>query len=360
MKRMIVIVRWVVGLLFIFSGLVKANDPLGLSYKMQEFFEVWGWQQLNDYTLAMSIIMNTFEIVAGIAIIIGWQRKLFTWLLLALIIFFTFLTGYALFSGKIKTCGCFGDCIPLKASQSFAKDIILLLLIVVLVLNMKKIYSAVNTKVAVGILLISTAAVVSLQFYVLKHLPLVDCLPYRKGNDLMEQMKMPANAIPDSVVIYFKYRKNGQVKEFDADHFPEDFDSTYEYIDRADKVVREGNARPAITDFNLQTLAGSDTTTAVFAQPDYFLLVIRNMGTASHWKQAAQQAIAAARQKALPVFIVAASPEGVQENFPGIPVLLCDGTVIKTIARTDAVLYRMNKALVKDKAAVKDAAIAGK
>ena len=126
MKNVLLIIRWIVGVLFIFSGLVKANDPLGLSYKMQEFFEVWQLHGFNNYTLSLSIIMNVFEILAGVAVIVGWRMKLFSWLLLLLIIFFTFLTGYALFSGKIKTCGCFGDCLPLTPAQSFGKDIFLL------------------------------------------------------------------------------------------------------------------------------------------------------------------------------------------------------------------------------------------
>src|ERR1700687_1509297 len=90
--------RLIVGVLFIFSGLIKANDPLGLSYKMQEFFEVWNFNWLNNYTLAFSIVMIVFEIIAGVAILLGWRMKLFSWLLLVLIIFFTFLTGYAYLS----------------------------------------------------------------------------------------------------------------------------------------------------------------------------------------------------------------------------------------------------------------------
>jgi uncharacterized membrane protein YphA (DoxX/SURF4 family) len=144
MKNFLLIVRWVVGLLFIFSGLVKANDPLGLSYKMQEFFEVWGWSALHDYTLAFSLMMNVFEVVTGIAVIIGWQIRTISWLLLALIIFFTFLTGYALFSGKIKTCGCFGDCLPLTAAQSFTKDLVLLLLIIILCIFRNNIQVAIH------------------------------------------------------------------------------------------------------------------------------------------------------------------------------------------------------------------------
>eukprot|EP01035_Chromulina_nebulosa_P053230 gene53230-72727_t len=81
---------------------------------MDEYFAVWGWDGASAYSLYLSLTMNVFEIVAGIALLLGFAPKLFTWLLLLLIIFFTFLTGYAVFSGKIKTCGCFGDCIPLQ------------------------------------------------------------------------------------------------------------------------------------------------------------------------------------------------------------------------------------------------------
>ena len=102
MKRSLTVIRWFVGLLFIFSGLIKANDPLGLSYKMQEFFEGWGLQSLNDYTLAFALVMNVFEVLAGVAVIIGWRMRLFSWLLLLLIIFFCFLTAYAYLTGNIN------------------------------------------------------------------------------------------------------------------------------------------------------------------------------------------------------------------------------------------------------------------
>src|SRR3982751_3110969 len=129
MKLLVNIVRVLVGLLFIFSGLVKANDPLGLAYKMEEYFELWNLAELNSIALGLSIVMIAFEIIAGIALLLGWQMRLFGWLLLLLIIFFTFLTGYAYFSGKFTNCGCFGDCIPITPKTSFLKDIVLTLLI---------------------------------------------------------------------------------------------------------------------------------------------------------------------------------------------------------------------------------------
>src|SRR5918997_3220870 len=155
MKLLLNITRIIVGILFIFSGLIKANDPLGLSYKMQEFFEVWGWHSLDDFTLAFSVIMISFEIIAGVAVLVGWQMRLFSWLLLLLIIFFTFLTGYALFSGKIKTCGCFGDCIPLSAKQSFIKDLVLLVLIVIIFIARDVIRPVLNSKVSSSLIVLT-------------------------------------------------------------------------------------------------------------------------------------------------------------------------------------------------------------
>ena len=174
MQNFLKILRWSVGILFIFSGLIKANDPLGLSYKMDEFFDVWGIAFLSDYTLFLALIMNTFEIIAGVALLIKFPYKQTLWILLGLIVFFTFLTGYALFSGKIKTCGCFGDCIPLTPMTSFIKDIILFVAIVVLLIYQKKVKLTIHPGIGVFILLFSTASVIYGQNYVLKNLPLIE------------------------------------------------------------------------------------------------------------------------------------------------------------------------------------------
>ncbi|MES2332505.1 MAG: BT_3928 family protein [Bacteroidota bacterium] len=351
MKTLLLIIRWIVGLLFIFSGLVKANDPLGLSYKMQEFFEVWGWHSFNDYTLALSMIMNVFEVVAGVAVIIGWRMKLFSWLLLLLITFFTFLTGYALFSGKIKTCGCFGDCLPLTPAQSFGKDIFLLVLILILFASANKIKSALKPAAALALLLLVTITTTAGQFYVLKHLPFVDCLPYKKGNNLQEQMKMPAGAIPDSLSIVFIYKKNGKQLEFDQLHFPADFDSTYEYVDRHDKVVRKGNGlQPKILDFSLQTMSGTDTTAAVLGQSGKYLMVMaRNLDDVADWSAGFEKIKQAAQQKNLPVLFVTADADKAAATFPNATVVKCDATVLKTAARVTPTYFIMQGANVLSK-----------
>jgi uncharacterized membrane protein YphA (DoxX/SURF4 family) len=319
MKILLWVIRIVVGVLFIFSGLIKANDPSGLSYKMQEFFEVWKMSFLDNYTLAFALIMNAFEIVAGVAIILGWRMRLFSWLLLLLIIFFTFLTGYALFSGKIKTCGCFGDCIPLTPKQSFIKDLVLLLLIVFIFIKKDVITPLFRGVTGTILIAMSILFCIVSQWYVLHHLPIIDCLGFKKGNNIIEKMKVPEGAVADSFVIKFKYQKSGKDVVFDADSFPEDFnDSTYKFVERVQELVRPGTAAAPITDFVLTGEAGEDTTLSVLNQEGYYvMLMIKDANNAeSNWSENAKKVSGICTAKKLPFFVVTSTTDAAQEQLP--------------------------------------------
>jgi len=363
MKLLISIARIIVGVLFIFSGLVKANDPLGLSYKMQEFFEVWGWNFLNDFTLSFSILMIAFEIIAGVAVLLGWRMKLFSWLLLLLILFFTFLTGYAVLSGKIRTCGCFGDCIPLTAEQSFTKDLILTALIVFIFLFRNKIQPLFRPFASGLLLVLATVFSFGLQGYVLKHLPIVDCLPYKVGKNIQQQMKVPAGAIPDSSVITFVYNKLGKQVEFTSDQFPADFDdSIYHFVKRYDKLVRKGNAEPAIKDFALASLAGADSTTAILEQKGtaLFLFVKDEMDTSYDRKENQQlrQITGYAKTKNMPLYLIT-NARDVTARFAAATkqnavTFMCDAVAIKTAARANPTLYLIKDGNIKGKWAYAD------
>jgi uncharacterized membrane protein YphA (DoxX/SURF4 family) len=351
--------RILVGLLFIFSGLVKANDPAGLGYKMQEFFEVWGWHGLDSLALPLSITMITFEIVAGAAVIIGWRFSLFAWLLLALIVFFTFLTGYAVLSGKVRECGCFGDCIPLTAEQSFTKDIILLALILFLFAWRRQVAPILPERPSIVAIGLTAVLSLALQFHVLRHLPVVDCLPYRKGSDILEQMKIPPGAVPDSIEIRFVYLKGGQEVEFDADHFPADFnDSAYAFVRRYDKVVRKGNAIPPIRDFVIIAPSGTDTTQAVLQQPGRKILLFSRVLPADPaawaWWPSLKDIAAQASARAIPILWVSSDAERLKQDLKSLgwadlPVMKGDGVAIKTAARADPTLYLLDGAKVLGK-----------
>jgi uncharacterized membrane protein YphA (DoxX/SURF4 family) len=360
MKIVISLIRIIVGVLFIFSGLIKANDPTGLSYKMQEFFEVWGLNFLNDYTLAFAIVMNGFEIVAGVAVLLGWRMKTFSWLLLLLIIFFTFLTGYALFSGKIKTCGCFGDCIPLTAKQSFIKDLILLFFILIIFIARDAITPIFKNVQGTFVIALTVLFCIISQWYVLKHLPVVDCLAYKTGNNIIEKMQVPAGAVSDSFAIKFKYKKAGKEVVFDSDHFPDDFDeSTYTFVDRVQELIRPGTAAAPINDFILYGDSGADTTLAILHQPGYYVMLFTKDASQaeSNWSKNASHVAAACYEKKIPFFIVTATTDAARRQLSkiqNVQYLKCDATVIKTAGRVNPTYFIMKQATVEGKYANAD------
>jgi uncharacterized membrane protein YphA (DoxX/SURF4 family) len=348
---LISIIRTLVGVLFIFSGLIKANDPLGLSYKMQEFFEVWNIHWFDHYTLAFSIIMIVFEIVAGVALLLGWRIRLFSWLLLLLILFFTFLTGYAYLSGKVRECGCFGNCIPLTAGESFTKDLVLLVLIVFLFLYRGHIRPILRPGIAASVLLAATLFSFLFQWYVLIHLPVVDCLPYKVGNNIPEKMKIPPGAIPDSTVITMVYEKNGQRIEFDPAHFPADFNDSYKFVSRYDKLVRKGNAEPAIKDFVLTTGDNNDSTDAILDAKGYTILLLAlQQPRQGAWYSNLVLIGALANHKSIPILVVTSDYDNVlawtSQQGLAWHVLKCDATALKTAARADPTLLVLKKGTV--------------
>jgi uncharacterized membrane protein YphA (DoxX/SURF4 family) len=274
MKILVNIIRVIVGVLFIFSGLVKANDPAGLSYKMHEFFEAWGMQGFNNWALTLSVLMIAFEIIAGIALLIGWQKKITIWLLLLLIIFFTFLTGYAWLSGKFKACGCFGDCIPLKPQESFYKDIALLIMIGFLFIFQKYIQPIFNKKITWIALGIGVAFSFLIQKYTLDHLPFKDCLSFKVGNNILEKKQF--NAGKKEIVMVHK--KEGKEYSYTVPNYPAWIeDSTYVFDRREEKVISTGNLGDIIMDFSLNSEAGTDTTKAILSQPNVALFIITNI-----------------------------------------------------------------------------------
>lgn len=205
--------RYLVGILFIFSGLIKANDPSGLAFKMQDFFGLWGMGGFKDYAMTFSILMITFEIIAGIALIIGYKFKTFSFLLLVLMLFFMFLTTYAVVyearTGSELKCGCFGDCIPLTAWQSFWKDVILLALVVYLFLKRNLIESILPAKIEMYTMAGALIVVLLIQWIALNYLPYVDCLPFKKGRNMYALYKEAENA-QDSVTTNFYYKIDGK------------------------------------------------------------------------------------------------------------------------------------------------------
>lgn len=271
--------RIAVGLLFIFSGLIKANDPLGFSYKLEEYFEVFHIMFLNNFALTIAILLCALEMLLGFALLIGARAVKVAWGLLLLIIFFGFLTFYSAFFKVVQTCGCFGDAIPLTPWQSFSKDMVLLVLVAVLFVNRTKIkplFSAnAGDKWLIG------AAIVSVGFglYTYNFLPIVDFLPYKIGANIPAEMDTPPNA-PKDVFVLTYHLKNKKTKETkvmtDKEYLSTNIwqDANWEVIgDPENRLVKKGY-EPKIRDLSIQDAQRNDFTKELLASPFYTIIIV--------------------------------------------------------------------------------------
>ena len=273
MKWISNISRLLVGVLFIISGLIKANDTLGFSYKLLEYFEIFHVGFLNSYAVTFSMLICIFEIASGAALLLGVYNKINAWLLLILIVFFTLLTGYSAITHKVTDCGCFGDALKLTPFTSFMKDVVLLLLILILFFNTKYLHPLFNKVIMNISLFVVTLIACFFTFYTFMFMPVKDFLPYKIGNDIKALTLIPANAEKDVFEMVFVYEKAGQTFEFLADSLPEDLDA-YNFVERKDKLINEG-FKPPIHDFKLYDANANEYTDSLFLGEGYKLILVQ-------------------------------------------------------------------------------------
>ncbi|HEX8515749.1 MAG TPA: BT_3928 family protein [Bacteroidia bacterium] len=350
MKAVTTISRILVGLLFIFSGFIKANDTLGFSYKLVEYFEVFGIHFLVPLALTLSIVICIAEILLGFMLLLGARVKLTLWLLVLMIVFFTFLTFYSAYYDVVKECGCFGDFLHLTPWQSFTKDLVLLILIIILVIGRQYIEPLFNERVENALLIIILVATVIFPLYTYNYLPVFDFRAYAIGKNIPEQTK----GVPDELKYFYKLKdkKTGEVKEFDK--WPENWDKDYEYVDNRTVVTKKG-IDPKIKDFTITSLEGGDFTQEIIENPNHnFLLIAYDLEKANKDVFGKINDFAALCKADSVTFVVLTSStpdviEGfVNETKAHLRYYTTDGTVLKTMIRSNPGLMLLKAGTVID------------
>jgi uncharacterized membrane protein YphA (DoxX/SURF4 family) len=271
--------RLFVGLLFIFSGLIKANDPMGFGFKLQEYFHVFNLNFLNDYSTWIAILICAFEIILGILLLLGLAKHTVAWGLLILILFFTFLTFYSAFFDVVTSCGCFGDAIPLTPWESFIKDLILLVFIGIIFIKRHKITPLFNNS-GVNKLLAFLAVIFSfgIGVYTYTNLPFLDFLPYKVGNNIPSLMKIPDGAAQDEFehIYNLKNKQSGETKQVtDKEYMGQKIweDENWEIVgEPVTKLIKKGY-QVAIPDLIISDNEGQDLTQEVIENPHYNFIV---------------------------------------------------------------------------------------
>lgn len=354
--------RIAVGLLFIFSGLIKANDPLGFSYKLEEYFEVFHMTWLNGFALSMAIILCALEMILGFALLVGARAVKVVWGLLLLIIFFAFLTFYSAYFKVVQTCGCFGDAIPLTPWQSFTKDMVLLLLVLVLFVNRKTIKSLANAKAGDNLLI--GAAVVSVGFglYTYNFLPVVDFLPYKVGANILQEMKTPPGAMPDEFEVTYKLiNKNTKATKTmtDKEYLKSGIwkDASWEVQGNPESRLVKKGFEPKIRDLNIQDAQGNNYNEELLSSPFYSLVIVA-------WNLEATNSDAVNRINALAInltqnyntrtiFLTSNAPEQAQKFAKDHKLVselfYADGVPLKTMVRSNPGIILLKNGTVVNK-----------
>ncbi|RKR85367.1 DoxX-like protein [Mucilaginibacter gracilis] len=272
--------RILVGVLFIFSGLIKANDPLGFSYKLEEYFEVFHMTFFSHFSVSMAIFLCALEMFFGFALLIGAYSKQIAWGLLLLIIFFTFLTFYSAVFHVVQTCGCFGDAIVLTPWQSFGKDIVLFVLIIGLFINRDKIHPLIkNSNAEKGVVIIATILSFGAGIYTYNFLPVMDFLAYKVGANILDEMKTPPGAKPDEyeMTYHLKNKKTRELKTMSSTEYIKSNiwkDTNWQIQGEPEsKLIKKGFS-PKIVDLTINDAQGSDYTHELLSNPFYNVIIV--------------------------------------------------------------------------------------
>lgn len=254
------VARTLLGVVFVFSGAVKAIDPLGTVYKIEDYLKAFGGVFTDLLPLAGAAAMGLIllETLLGVCLLCNVKTQWTSWLTLLFMLVMTPLTLWIALTNPVSDCGCFGDALVLTNWQTFWKNIVLLALVVTLLVCRKAIPSTFTWPVELGITGVGATVVIALMAWTLYHLPLKDFRPYKIGNNIPELMEVPDDAPVDEYVITFIYEKDGVEQEFTLDNYPKG-DPEWTFVDQKSKLVKKGYEAP-IHDFEILTMEYDDIT----------------------------------------------------------------------------------------------------
>ena len=333
--------RLVLGLTFVMSGYVKAIDPLGTQYKLQDYLAALDLAGLvpRDATLIAAVVLGAVEFSLGTFMLFAIRRRLVSRLMLVLMTVMTLLTVWIYLYDPVKDCGCFGDAFILSNAETLLKNVILLACAAAVAwrpVYMVRLISKSNQWIVMNY---AVVYILFTSLWCLYSLPTFDFRPYRLGVNIKKAMTIPEGAPRTEYATTFIMRKDGKTKEFDLDHYP---DSTWEFVDSRTVVTKQGY-EPPVHDFSMTSVAtGEDVTDSVLTRRGYtFLLVSPTLAKADDSNFGdIDQIYEYARDNNVPFYCLTASTERDINHWRDITgaeyqFFNTDETTLKTIIRSN-------------------------
>ncbi|MDD7659935.1 MAG: DoxX family protein [Bacteroidales bacterium] len=348
------VARTVVGLTFILSGFVKAIDPLGTQYKIQDYLAaIPPSLSLPDMlTLLMSVSLSMVEFTLGAFMLTAISRRVTARLTLLFMMVMTAVTVWIYIADPVKDCGCFGDALTLTNLETLLKNIVLLALAALVAwrpTHIGRLMSRSNQMLLGQMLMVTPVA---LSFWCLYDLPLIDFRPYHIGADIKAGMEIPEGAEQPVFDTTFIMEKDGERREFTLDNYP---DSTWTFVDSKTVTVKEGYV-PPIHDFSITAADGEDITDMVLGREGYtFLLISPDLDKADDQNFGdIDQIYEFCQDNSIPFYCLTASTEKSQQHWQNItgaeyPFCMTDATTLKTMIRSNPGLMLLEKGVVRGK-----------
>ncbi|MBN1821532.1 MAG: DoxX family protein, partial [Prolixibacteraceae bacterium] len=275
MKIVKLIARILVGITFIFSGFVKGIDPLGSTYKFNDYFHAMGLDWLVWSSFLLAVILAFAEFAIGVSMLFNIRVKFFAWPALLFMVFFTCLTLWIAIDNPVTDCGCFGDALVISNWETFYKNVVLIILTII-IFRYRKSFEAKSTKklnFTAGI--IAALIYFFLVVYSYNHLPVFDFRPYKIGVNIPDALTVPENA-PEDVyknIFYYRNKKTGKVKKFNEQNYPWQDTINWEYDNIVTRLIRKGY-EPPIHDFTMESREGDDIIDFFIRDENYVFILV--------------------------------------------------------------------------------------
>lgn len=350
------VVRLLLAIVFIFSGFVKAVDPLGSTYKFEDYCYAFGgiFQALVPLALPAAITLSSIELLIGLSFLFKVRIRRTAMMALVFMLVMTPLTLYVAINNPVSDCGCFGDALVISNWATFWKNIVLLALVVAILFFSRQIRPLFLTKIERIMTGVFILIGVSVSVYSYRHLPLIDFRPYKVGVNIPEAMKLPPGASPDKYLTTFIYEKNGVQKEFTLENYPKG-DSTWKFVDQKTRLISKG-FQPKIHDFSILNPQYDDITKEVLDDKGKtFLLVMYDLEkTSQEGARAAEPVYQKAKQEGISFYALTASSDEEIEAFrkqTGVTFPFCktDPITLKTVIRANPGLVLLQDGTIKGK-----------
>jgi len=348
--------RLMFGCVFIFSGFVKAIDPLGFTYKIEDYLNAFGgvFAVFADFAFPVAIILSTLELLIGFNFVFKILLKPTAYVAFLLMLVMTPLTLYIALVNPVADCGCFGDALVISNWVTFYKNLVLIVLVIMVLIFNKRFRPYVVASTQRKAVLVFVALGVGLSVYCFRHLPLIDFRPYEVETNIPESMLRPADAPSDVYETTFIYQKNGQQKEFTLENYPKE-DSTWVFVDQKTVLKSEGYKTP-IHDFSIVNAQFDDITEEILYNPgSTYLLIMYDVTKASvEGTKEAEKMYQKALKSGIPFYALTASTDDEVKQFVenrGVSFPFCktDPITLKTIVRANPGLVLLKKGTIVGK-----------